>query len=184
MSTTTGVMDVGPIRVSSDGRYFVDQNETPFFWLGDTQWQLFRSFTPAEVETILENIRVLATGTQIQENEKGEPAPVDVYTLEVSPEEGEKLALAAAEGKLQMALRSAIDGESVYTTGVTIPQLLASYSKSKPSPKVLYYPKPVETKAAAVVSKPKKNIRRWKPRPSATVEIIKGTEVSHQKFSM
>ena len=52
MSTTTGVMDVGPIRVSSDGRYFVDQNETPFFWLGDTQWQLFRSFTPAEVETI------------------------------------------------------------------------------------------------------------------------------------
>jgi hypothetical protein len=28
-------------RVSPDGRYFVDQDGTPVFWLGTTQWQLF-----------------------------------------------------------------------------------------------------------------------------------------------
>ena len=54
-----------------------------------------------KTKTILENIPVLATGTQIEKNEKGEPAPVDVYTLEVTPEDGEKLALVAAKGKLQ-----------------------------------------------------------------------------------
>ena len=46
---------------------------------------------------VLDNVLVLATGTQIVKNEKGEPAPVDVYTLEVTPQEGEKLALAASE---------------------------------------------------------------------------------------
>jgi hypothetical protein len=49
--------DMGPIRVSENGRYFVDQNGHPFFWLGDTQWQLLRSFTLAEAEEILENRR-------------------------------------------------------------------------------------------------------------------------------
>jgi hypothetical protein len=57
MSTAPKVLDVGPIRVSGNGRYFVDQNGNPFFWLGDTQWQLFRSFTLAEAEMILENRR-------------------------------------------------------------------------------------------------------------------------------
>jgi Protein of unknown function (DUF4038) len=28
-------------KVSPDGRYFVDQNGNPIFWLGTTQWQLF-----------------------------------------------------------------------------------------------------------------------------------------------
>lgn len=49
--------DVGQIRVSDNGRYFVDQDDRPFFWLGDTHWQLFRSFTLEEAETILENRR-------------------------------------------------------------------------------------------------------------------------------
>jgi len=125
-----------------------------------------------KTKTILENIQVLATGTQIQENEKGEPSPVDVYTLEVTPEEAEKLALAAAEGRLQLALRSVIDSDDVLTEGITVTQLLDSYS----------YPK---SKAVAKVNNkvPKKKVRRWIPRKSVTVEIIKGTEVSKKKFS-
>ena len=31
----------GPIKVSPNGRYFVDQKGAPFFWLGDTAWPLF-----------------------------------------------------------------------------------------------------------------------------------------------
>ena len=59
---------------------------------------------------VLENILVLATGTELEKSGKQEkPAQVDVITLEVTPEEGEKLALAASEGKLQLALRNYTD---------------------------------------------------------------------------
>lgn len=83
---------------------------------------------------VLDNILVLATGTQIQENGKGKPAPVDVYTLEVTPGEGEKLALAATQGRLQFALRNVTDAEPVLTRGATIPQTLASLKANNPTP--------------------------------------------------
>ncbi|MBW2479932.1 MAG: Flp pilus assembly protein CpaB [Deltaproteobacteria bacterium] len=120
--------------------------------------------TKSEVtKLVLENVPVLATGTQLQENGKDEPAPVDVYTLEVAPEEGEKLALAAARGKLQFALRNITDGETVRTRGATISQTLASLSQTSS--------KPVSEKR-----------RRWAPKQSVTVEVIKGNEVSKKKM--
>ena len=45
---------MGPIRVSADGRYFVDENGAPFFWLGDTLWDLFRDFSLADAKVVLE----------------------------------------------------------------------------------------------------------------------------------
>lgn len=44
---------ISPIRVSANGRYFVDLDGTPVFWLGDTQWELFRLFTPETALRIL-----------------------------------------------------------------------------------------------------------------------------------
>ena len=84
---------------------------------------------------VLENVLVLATGKEIQENDKGEPSPVDVYTLEVTPEEGEKLSLAASKGRLQFALRNVTDTEIVLTKGATIKKTLASFRPPVP-PKV------------------------------------------------
>jgi len=46
-----------PIKVSGNGRYFVDQNGDPVFWLGNTQWQIFREYTLKEVRIILENAK-------------------------------------------------------------------------------------------------------------------------------
>lgn len=43
----------GQIRVGPTGRYFVDEAGRPVFWLGDTQWDLFRCFRPAEALEIL-----------------------------------------------------------------------------------------------------------------------------------
>ena len=43
-----------PIKVSESGRYFVDQAGRPVFWLGTTQWELFRAYTLDEARTILE----------------------------------------------------------------------------------------------------------------------------------
>ncbi len=42
-----------PIKVSANGRYFVDQDGTPFFWLGATQWQLFREYSLDDAKLIL-----------------------------------------------------------------------------------------------------------------------------------
>jgi len=104
---------------------------------------------------VLENILVLASGTEIQDNDRSGPAPVDVYTLEVTPEEGEKLALAANQGRLQFALRGVFDTETVLTRGATIGKTLSSF---RPPP-------PVRTRVR-----------------TSTIEIIKGDKVGKEKF--
>ncbi len=43
-----------PVAVSENGRYLVDRSGAPVFWLGTTQWQLFREYTLEEARTILE----------------------------------------------------------------------------------------------------------------------------------
>lgn len=43
-----------PIKVSENGRYFVDQRGKPVFWLGTTQWELFRGYSLADARTIFE----------------------------------------------------------------------------------------------------------------------------------
>ncbi len=42
------------LRISPNGRYFVDDANEPAFWLGDTQWQLFRDFTPEDAVAVVE----------------------------------------------------------------------------------------------------------------------------------
>ena len=76
---------------------------------------------------VLENLQVLATGSKIVENSKGQPSPVDVFTLEVTPEQGERLTLAANKGKLQFALRGVTDSEVILTKGVTVTEMLKSH---------------------------------------------------------
>jgi pilus assembly protein CpaB len=120
---------------------------------------------------VLENILVLAAGPEMQKTGKDEKAaPVDVITLEVTPEEAEKLALAATEGKLQLALRNFSDNEDVLTLGAKVPALLASYSGSG---KAVV---PRGTKTSKVVSsKPGK--------PAAyVVELITGGKKTTLKF--
>jgi hypothetical protein len=45
----------GPIKISPNGRYFVDQDAKPFFWLGDTEWPLFAQYTRSQAEAALRN---------------------------------------------------------------------------------------------------------------------------------
>ncbi len=53
-SIVAGERPVYPIKVSDNDRYFVDQEGKPVFWLGTTQWQLFREYKIEEARTILE----------------------------------------------------------------------------------------------------------------------------------
>jgi len=45
----------GPLRVTPDGHGLMHKNGAPFFWLGDTAWELFRRLTREEVNTYLAN---------------------------------------------------------------------------------------------------------------------------------
>jgi pilus assembly protein CpaB len=109
-------------------------------------------------KTVLEDVLVLATGIEIQEkSEGGKPHSVDVYTLEVTPEEGERLALASARGKLHFALRNFTDRETVLTKGATIPGTVASFS-------------------------PKTKTRRQGKKAAFVVEVINGDQMTSKRF--
>lgn len=79
-------------------------------------------------KVVLENLKVLATGSELVPGENGtKPSPVDVYTLEVTPQESERLALASTQGELHFALRHASDSETVLTTGADESKTLSAY---------------------------------------------------------
>ncbi len=125
---------------------------------------------------VLENILVLASGTQIQDNGKGEPSPVAVYTLEVTPEQGERLTLAATKGRLQFALRGMKDGDPVPTKGITIPELLASKADEDVKPEKQIVSSKPEPKKPGPRKKVKKKQYR-KPPAKATIVTMKGLEI-------
>jgi pilus assembly protein CpaB len=142
-----------------------------------------KTYAPV-TKTILENVLVLAVGSETKERKGYEEksSPTDVITLEVTPEEAEKLALAVTEGRLQLALRNFSDTEKAVTQGTTLSNLLGSHSfgpakgpaavtrKSEPASKGPALPPPPVVKPVEI-------------KPSTfTVELIKGNKVSEVKF--
>ena len=79
---------------------------------------------------ILQNVPALAADQVYQRDMEGEPQPVTVVTLLVTPEEAEALTLAATEGRIQLALRNTLDSESVATEGRRIASLVAGDGSS------------------------------------------------------
>ncbi|MBU1611500.1 MAG: Flp pilus assembly protein CpaB, partial [Proteobacteria bacterium] len=80
----------------------------------------------AMTKTVLGNVRVLATGEEFEPSADGEPSSVDTYTLEVTPEQSEILALATNQGTLNFALRSVSDDTPVLTQGADVTATLAA----------------------------------------------------------
>jgi hypothetical protein len=46
---------MGRLQVTKDGHYLQYNDGTPFFWLGDTGWELFHRLKKEEIEKYLEN---------------------------------------------------------------------------------------------------------------------------------
>ena len=134
-------------------------------------------------KTILENILVLAVGSETKEKRGIEErsSSVDVITFEVTPQEAEKLALATTEGKLQLVLRNFSDTEPVLTQGTSISNLLSSYSSQEPA-KEKKGPARKEGEVTKVVPPPPPETKEVeKPKPFI-VEMIKGNKISEVKF--
>ena len=75
---------------------------------------------------VVSNVQVLTAGTRYdQENAKdGKPIPSTVVTLLVSPEDGERIALAGSEGQVMLTLRNPLDTTPTTTLGTRTSALL------------------------------------------------------------
>lgn len=75
-------------------------------------------------KVVLQNLRVLGIGQKIERLPGEKPMVVPTVTLEVTPEEAERLALSTREGQISLGLRGQKDQQAVATPGVSTPQLL------------------------------------------------------------
>ncbi|MFD0669607.1 Flp pilus assembly protein CpaB [Ramlibacter sp. MAHUQ-53] len=74
--------------------------------------------------TVLEQVLVLAVAQEASRDDL-KPKVVSAVTLELSPQDAEKLDLARSVGTLSLVLRNQLDKESVATQGITRDQLLS-----------------------------------------------------------
>ena len=83
-----------------------------------------RNEQEAVTQVVLQNVEVLGNDRSIQRDAQGEPVAISVITLLVTPEQSEQLAMASADGRLQLALRGQIDLDSTETRGVRASELI------------------------------------------------------------
>lgn len=123
---------------------------------------------------VLESILVLAVAQEANRDET-KPRVVNAVTLELTPEQAEKLDLARSVGTLSLVLRNQIDKDGVETRGIMKPQLLAG-DKLLPEPEK-NTPKPVRRVVVKKASAPLVNVAA-----KDTVEVIKGLHRSKVEF--
>lgn len=120
---------------------------------------------------VLQDVTVLATG-QITEQKEGKPVVVPTVTLDLIPDDAEKLVLASSKGTLQLLLRNIVDTETVEAKGATIGKVLGV--------------SPVSRAPARGPRKKAKPMVTGAPRPAGpppfSVEMIKGTTKSTREF--
>jgi len=111
---------------------------------------------------VLQNIKVLANGQNIDRpKDDREAESVKAVTLLVLPEQAEKLALAATEGKLQLVMRNSVDQGDEQTQGVDKRTLLGGErAMPVPSPAALKSeqtarPEPPVRRARVMVEQPR-----------------------------
>ncbi len=143
---------------------------------------------------VLQNIKVLASGQNIDKpkNDREVERSVKAVTLQVTPEQTEKLALASSEGKLQLVMRNSVDQADEKTSGankrsllngdraVLVPEPGISSNtapKVAPSSSRRVAPRRVVTEAA-----PAPKATQPPPAPRPTVEVIKGGKKEIQDF--
>jgi pilus assembly protein CpaB len=130
---------------------------------------------------VLQNIKVLANGQNIDQPENQRDASsVKAVTLLVLPEQAEKLALAASEGKLQLVMRNSIDQGDEQTTGMDKRRLLSGErAVPAPEPGSLKSEQPSAPKATPRVRrepKPVAEVSAAPAPPRLMIEMIEGAK--------
>jgi pilus assembly protein CpaB len=81
---------------------------------------------------LFQNLKVLGTGQKLENRPGDKPQIVPTVTLEVTPEIGERLALAAQEGRISLVLRGREDQQLVETLGVDASKLFGKPRRALP----------------------------------------------------
>lgn len=140
---------------------------------------------------VLQNIKVLANGQNIDRprNEK-ETERVKAVTLQVTPDQAEKLALASSEGKLQLVMRNSVDQGDEVTPGANKTSLLAG-ERAQPVPDPGLGQKDEKKTAAGRRSKPRlvpastRAAGNEPPQPAPqrpSIEVIEGAKKKNVDF--
>lgn len=115
---------------------------------------------------IMQNVRTLAAGQSIQQDQEGKPQQVSVVTFLVTPEQAETLALASQQGRIQLTLRNMLDTNQVQTSGTRVSSLMGRLGRRGPPAR----------RATAAVPAPSND-----PAPT-TVEVYRGGQRTLMKF--
>lgn len=137
----------------------------------------------------LENMRVLSMGSRTTRDASGESNPATAATLEVTPAQAEKLAVAMRQGAIQLVLRGFDDVDSTRTKGATSSEVLAQLRDAKPvvavAPPRTSRPAPKRPAEAPRLTPPPVAVAPLVAKPdSLTVRVYRGNQVSQQKFQV
>jgi pilus assembly protein CpaB len=122
---------------------------------------------------VVSNAQVLTAGTRFDQEkarQDGKPIPTSVVTLLVSPEDAQRVALAAAEGRITLTLRNPLDNAATESAGIRGGGLMGN-PPPQPTPVAARpSPKPAPVAVAPVTPPP--------PPPPVpyTVEAIRGAK--------
>jgi pilus assembly protein CpaB len=86
-------------------------------------------------KTLLQNIEVLSAGQDFRKDSEGKPISVPVVNLLVTPEQAERLSLAASQTTIQLVLRNPLDTRTTETPGVAMAQLFGNRWQPAPVPR-------------------------------------------------
>ena len=125
--------------------------------------------------TVLEHVLVLAVAQEASRDET-KPKVVSAVTLELKPEDAEKLDLARSVGTLSLVLRNQLDKETVATKGITREQLLRFKQVADVKTPVVQPAAIVRTRAVPAAPKP----AAPPPAQRECVEVVRnGTRAMH-----
>jgi pilus assembly protein CpaB len=118
---------------------------------------------------VASNVQVLTAGTRFDQEkarQDGTPIPTSVVTLLVTPEDAQRIALAAAEGRITLTLRNPLDTTSTESAGIRAGGLMGL-----PTPPTTPRPAPRPAPVAAAPVEPPPP-----PPQPYTVEAIRGAK--------
>lgn len=141
----------------------------------------------------MSNMRVLSVGTVDRSGPDNSPIIATSATLEVTPIEAERLAVAMRDGTIQLVLRGFGDPDTVSTKGATSVDVLQRPPKPVPPPVVDDAPRarprvaqrPVKVAAPPApppITGPVVPVAAPKKPDTLTIDVIRGDKVTQQRF--
>jgi pilus assembly protein CpaB len=131
-------------------------------------------------KTLLQNIEVLSAGQDFRKDAEGKPVSVPVVNLLVTPEQAEKLSLAATQTALQLVLRNPLDTRTTDTPGAAMAQLFGNHLL----PAFASYPEHPRPRPAPRTAAPTPAAQPppARPREPLVIETIHGARRAETKF--